>query len=364
MEIGKPLGNMVIKLDLDSAAFSKGLKGAKSAVTYSMKEMKAQMAVMNAAGDQLGVLGAKYSGLDNVMMANQKQIEKLNQAYKDSFDSSGNATASTTKYANELNMAVARQAGFESQQNAINAAMARYKVENEGLTGWINKHSEAYVKQGEKIAVVGDKISGLGSKLTMGVTMPLAAGFVASTKAAADFKTQIGEIGPLLSNGGEITAEISKQLSGMSESSKKWSKQYGISTAEINTGLAEVVRKGYDANQTLGVMPAILDATRASGDEFTDVMNVSTEVISQFNLKGKDYNETVKNAARVTDTLTYVANATSAGFSDLGLAMGYVGPVANSLGMDVEETASAIGILSDAGIGGKEFCPVVWEQAA
>ena len=59
-------------------------------------------------------------------------------------------------------------------------------------------------------------------------------------------------------------------------------------------------------------MPSILDATTASGDDFNDVMNVTTEVISQFNLKGKDYNSTVKNATRVTDALTYVANATSA----------------------------------------------------
>jgi hypothetical protein len=44
--------------------------------------------------------------------------------------------------------------------------------------------------------------------------------------------------------------------------------------------------------------------------------------------------------------------------------MVYVGPVAKSVGMDVEQTASAIGILSNAGIGGKHFCPVVWEQAA
>lgn len=29
MANGKPLGNMIIKLDLDSSAFSKGLAGAK-----------------------------------------------------------------------------------------------------------------------------------------------------------------------------------------------------------------------------------------------------------------------------------------------------------------------------------------------
>lgn len=354
MANGKPLGNMIIKLDLNSSAFSKGLQGAKNAVNHQMKAMKSQMQVMNSSGDKLGALKAKYDGLGNVVQANEKHIEKLTKAYKDSFDENGKATASTTKYANELNQARARSASFTAQMKTTTGQMARMKVETEGLTGKLKAQSEKWIASGKKIESFGQKMSGMGNTLTMAVTAPIAAGFGMATKKAADFQTQIGEIGPLLTNGGKMTAEYRSQLDQMSDSSKKWAKQYGVSTTEINNGLAEVVRKGYDANQTMGVMPSILDATKASGDDFNDVMNVTTEVISQFNLKGKDYNSTVKNATRVTDALTYVANATSAGFSDLGLAMGYVGPVANSLGMDVEETASAIGLLSDAGIGGEK----------
>ncbi|MFR6674158.1 MAG: phage tail tape measure protein [Enterococcus avium] len=354
MANGKPLGNMIIKLDLNSSAFSKGLQGAKNAVNHQMKAMKSQMQVMNSSGDKLGALKAKYDGLGNVVQANEKHIEKLTKAYKDSFDENGKATASTTKYANELNQARARSASFTAQMKTTTGQMARMKVETEGFTGKLKAQSDQWIKSGKKIESFGKKMSSIGSTLTMSVTAPIAAGFGAATKKAADFQTQIGGIGPLLTNGGKLTAEYRNQLDQMSDSSKKWAKQYGVSTTEINNGLSEVVRKGYDANQTLGVMPSILDATKASGDDFNDVMNVTTEVISQFNLKGKDYNSTVKNATRVTDTLTYVANATSAGFADLGLAMGYVGPVANSLGMDVEETASAIGLLSDAGIGGEK----------
>lgn len=354
MANGKPLGNMIIKLDLNSSAFSKGLQGAKNAVNHQMKAMKSQMQVMNSSGDKLGALKAKYDGLGNVVQANEKHIEKLTKAYKDSFDENGKATASTAKYANELNQARARSASFTAQMKTTTGQMARMKVETEGFTGKLKAQSDQWIKSGKKIESFGKKMSSIGSTLTMSVTAPIAAGFGAATKKAADFQTQIGGIGPLLTNGGKLTSEYRNQLDQMSDSSKKWAKQYGVSTTEINNGLSEVVRKGYDANQTLGVMPSILDATKASGDDFNDVMNVTTEVISQFNLKGKDYNSTVKNATRVTDALTYVANATSAGFSDLGLAMGYVGPVANSLGMDVEETASAIGLLSDAGIGGEK----------
>lgn len=354
MANGKPLGNMKVILDLDSSAFSKGLDGAKKSVAYNMKAMQSQMKVMNSSGDKLGALQTKYDGLSKTLSSNEKYMSKLKTQYDKSFDANGKATSSTAKYANELNQAIAKSASYEAQMKTTTGQIARMKVETEGLTGKLKAQSDQWIKSGKKIESFGKKMSSIGSTLTMSVTAPIAAGFGLATKKAVDFQTQIGEIGPLLTNGGKMTTEYRNQLDQMSDSSKKWAKEYGVSTTEINTGLAEIVRKGYDANQTIGVMPSILDATKASGDDFNDVMNVTTEVISQFNLKGKDYNSTVKNATRVTDALTYVANATSAGFSDLGLAMGYVGPVANSLGMDVEETASAIGLLSDAGIGGEK----------
>lgn len=348
-----PLGNMVIKLGLDDADFGKGVANSKKQVQYLAKEMQANMKIADMAGNKLGKLGTRYDGLTQIIKAQENQVTALKKAYDGSFVD-GKATDSTKRLANQLQDANGKLANYKLQLQNTAGQMARLQVETQGVTGWLKQHGDAYIKQGEKIQKFGDSVSKVGSTLTKAITLPVAAGFTVATKAASDFTTQIGEIGPLLTNGQAITAEYKQQLEQMGESSKQWAKDYGVSTTEINQGLAEVVRKGYDANQTMGVMPAILDATKASGDAFNDVMNVSTEVISQFNLKGKDYETTVQNATRVTDSLTYVANATSAGFTDLGLAMSYVGPVANSLNMSVEETAAAIGLLSDAGIGGEK----------
>lgn len=348
-----PLGNMVIKLGLDDADFGKGVANSKKQVQYLAKEMQANMKVADLAGNKLGKLGTRYDGLTQIIKAQENQVTALKKAYDGSFVD-GKATDSTKRLANQLQDANGKLANYKLQLQNTAGQMARLQVETQGVTGWLKQHGDAYIKQGEKIQKFGGMVSKAGSTLTKAITLPVAAGFTVATKAASDFTTQIGEIGPLLTNGQAITAEYKQQLEQMGESSKQWAKDYGVSTTEINQGLAEVVRKGYDANQTMGVMPAILDATKASGDAFNDVMNVSTEVISQFNLKGKDYETTVQNATRVTDSLTYVANATSAGFTDLGLAMSYVGPVANSLNMSVEETAAAIGLLSDAGIGGEK----------
>ncbi|MDT2771971.1 phage tail tape measure protein [Enterococcus durans] len=185
----KPLGNMIIKLDLDSSAFSKGLTGAKNAVNHQMKAMKSQMQVMNSSGDSLGALQAKYSGLGGVLQANEKQVALLTKAYKDSFDSSGNATASTAKYANQLNQATARSVSYESQMKKTVGQIARMKVETEGVTGDLKKQSDEWIRSGKKIETFGSKVSSAGTALTIGVTAPLVAGATAVTTAAISWES-------------------------------------------------------------------------------------------------------------------------------------------------------------------------------
>lgn len=189
MANGKPLGNMIIKLDLDSSAFSKGLAGAKNAVNHQMKAMKSQMQVMNSSGDSLGALQAKYNGLGGVLQANEKQVELLTKAYKDSFDSNGNATASTAKYANQLNQATARSASYESQMKTTVGQIARMKVETEGFTGKLKANSDVLINSGKKIEAFGKGVSGIGSALTVGVTAPIVAGATAVTSAAISWES-------------------------------------------------------------------------------------------------------------------------------------------------------------------------------
>ncbi|XHB95892.1 phage tail tape measure protein [Lactococcus garvieae] len=72
------------------------------------------------------------------------------------------------------------------------------------------------------------------------------------------------EIQSLLADG-TPSQELGKNMDVLSEKSKEWARQYGISTTSINEGMEEMIKKGYDFNQTLGAMPAVLDASKASG---------------------------------------------------------------------------------------------------
>lgn len=341
------LGRMAIELDLKDSNFTKGLTGAKQATRNAMTEMKANLAVVGQTGSKYDYLAQKGRGLTKALEAQKREMQLLDKEYKNSLTSNGEQTRASAKYAQQANNARAKVEALNRQIVENAKAMARAKVETTGWTGKLNTVSKYTVQAGQKMSKFGDTF-------TKRVSAPIGAGFIYSAKQAIDFNSQIAALGPLLTNGGKLTAQYRKQLDQLAGSSKRWSKQYGVSTNDINSGMGELIRKGYTAKQTLGAMPAILDATKASGDSFNDVMHVSTSVLEQFGLKTKSTAGTLKNTTRVTDTLTTIANRTSAGFKDMGDAMVYIGPSAHAAGISLEETAAMVGILSNKGIEGSQ----------
>lgn len=343
---GEPLGQIMIELGLDSSAFGKGLAGVRKETKYAMAEMKSNMSVIGQTGNKYDVLKAKQAGLTKVIEVQAKEVKALNKAYQDSLVN-GKPSAQTGKLATQLQNANGKLAAFNTQLVNNAKSMAEYNVRNKGVTGAINSIGNVATKSGAKLA-------SLGGTMNRNFTVPIVAGMGYAAKAAIDFDSQISQIGPLLTNGGKVTAQFKRELDAMAESSKKWSKQYGVSTTEINNGMSELIKRGFTSQQVMGSMPSILDATKASGEEMGVVMQATASIVEQFGLKTNSTAGTMKNTQRVTDSLTYAANATAAGFGDMSEAMSYVGPVASSLGLSVEQTAAAVGELSNQGIEGQK----------
>ena len=339
------LGRIAIEMDLKDSKFRTNLQGTNKAVRNAMSEMKANMAVVSQAGSKYDILATKQRGLNRVIEAQKNQLQALKNQYEGSITKSGEWTNATANYAKKYNDASAKVAQLNKQLVVNAQQMEIVRTKTMGITGKLNSFGEGAVKAGERLTSIGKTMTGR-------VTTPIVAGFTYAAKSAIDFNSQIQAMGPLLTNGGTVTAKYKAQLEQLSASSMKWSKQYGVSTTSINEGMSEMIKRGYTAQQTLGAMPSVLNAAKASGDDFNTVMSVSTATLEQFGLKVNSTSGMLKNTQRVTDTLTYVSNATAAGFQDLGEAMTYVGPTAHSANISLEQTAAALGIMSNRGIEG------------
>ena len=334
MASGTPLGQMYIELGLDVSKFSPTLNGAKNSVKYFQNNVRSLDSTLKGNEKNAGLLQAKYKTLGQAIDSQRKVLDEM----KKSFDKLDPGTANFDKAAADIQRENAKLAAMENQLRGVEKALKDVGREN-SWAGKMDKLGDTFKSGGEKLRAMGDAMKPVSTVLT--------AGFALSTKKAIDFESQMNTTKSLLADTIPTADELNSTTQKLGESSKGWAKQYGISTSAINEGMQEIIKKGFDANQTIAAMPAILDAAKASGDDFNVVMNASTNILRQFGLEAKDTN-------RVTDSLTYVANKTSAGFSDMGLAMEYIGPVAHSLGMSIEETSAAIGLLSDNGIAGEK----------
>lgn len=184
----------------------------------------------------------------------------------------------------------------------------------------------------------------------------LVAGAGKAIHSAAEVQRRYIEVRNLLETSGEHASEAIRHMNAMQREGVKTSQEYGFAQKDIAEQYEELVKRGYNGTAALGSMNAMLKASRASGDDLADTVRVTSEAVDSFGLRvTKGANATKRmeyNTERVANAIASASDRTSSSFQTTGIALGYVSGSAKTLGWSVEETAAAIGKMSDAGVSG------------
>lgn len=296
-----------------------------------------------------GLTGIGGQNIFKTQVAQLKMLSQQIDNYNKKFEQAKKDLANNQTVDNEraLGTTATQLQNTALKYDTLRLSAARALRQQRQANTLFGRGATAIGDYGTKMQNAATSIRSAGSVLG---SAAIGAGLYNAAQSAMHFKSEIQNIGPLLSEDGRITATVTRQLNEMSESSLKWSQQYGISTHSINNAMTELVRRGFTAKQTLGSMPAILNASRASGEDLGIVMQATASSIEMFGLKANTTAEQIKNTNRVTDVLTVAANKTASSFADISAAMTYVGPTAAQAHMSIEQVAAAIGALSNRGI--------------
>ncbi|NME24195.1 phage tail tape measure protein [Lactobacillus salivarius] len=243
----------------------------------------------------------------------------------------------------ELNAKIQQsQASYDSMNSKYkNMSTAQAQAKDS-----VNKLASSYKSVGDSVKDAGQKLTGFSTIAGLG----LAAGLKTSISSLSEFKNTLNEIKNLAVTGGESVEEATRNVSRIQKDATQYSNQYGVSVNKIGDGYKELIKRGYTTNQALGAMKSELQASVASGDDFNDVVNVSSQVLEAFGMKVNSTSGMLKNTKTVTNELAYAADLTSTGFTDIGIGMSYVGSTAKTAKIELSETASAMGILSNNGL--------------
>ncbi|HAZ0641779.1 TPA: phage tail tape measure protein [Enterococcus faecium] len=187
---------------------------------------------------------------------------------------------------------------------------------------------------------VGKVMQGTGAAMTKYITTPLIGVGVAAAKVGGDFEAQMSRVKAISGATGDTFEQMKQQAIDLGAKT-------AFSAKESAAGMENLASAGFSAQEIMKAMPGLLDLAAVSGGDVALASENTATALRGFGLEASQ-------AGHVADVFARAAADTNAEVGDMGEALKYVAPVANSMGISLEETAAAIGIMSDAGIKGSQ----------
>ncbi|MCT0444788.1 phage tail tape measure protein [Lactococcus lactis] len=190
------------------------------------------------------------------------------------------------------------------------------------------------------MSTVGQVATSTGKTLTKAVTLPIVGIGVAAAKIGGDFESQMSRVKAISGATGSSFDELRQQAIDLGAKT-------AFSAKESAAGMENLASAGFDSKEIMKAMPGLLDLAAVSGGDVALASENAATALRGFNIDAGQ-------SGHVADVFARAAADTNAEVGDMGEAMKYIAPVASSMGMSLEETAAAIGIMSDAGIKGSQ----------
>lgn len=351
MSGGTPLGNMVIKLGLDSSDFGRGAANAKKEVRYLAKEMQANAKIADMAGNQMGKLGTRFDGLTKIIGAQEKQVAALKKAYDESFVD-GKATESTKRLATQLQDANGKLANYRSQLIQTAGQMAEMQVKTTGATGAIYNASEKMIASGQKMEKVG-------GALTKGITLPILAGAAAVTTAAVKWESDFAGVKKTNDEVVDSTGKVVYSYKDLENGLRGLAKELPSSHTEIANVAEAAGQLGIKTKNVVGFTKTMIDlgeSTNMSAEE------AATALARLANITGMPQTEFDKLGSVIVDLGNNFAT-TESEITAMGLRLAGAG---HQVGMSEAQIMGFAAALSSVGIeaeaGGSAFSKVMVEM--
>ena len=327
-----------------------GLAGLQHAYRQSQEASMAYVNLLNAEHRSASASVEKYRQLGSSLNNLQSQYRKQEFLLKQVANDSGKTSEAYIKQREQLNKTATSIAKAKDQMKSMQSTINRLQP-----TG-ITRVDSAIIKMRDKASQASSRMSagfdniknhmlGLAATATT-----VGAALVSSINKAASLQKTMVENQNLMSTAGEKSASVQREVNQMYADGEKYSVQYGYSQKTIAQGYQELIKRGYDGKQAVGAMKSILEAARASGDDFDDTMKVTTSTLEAFGMRSETTAGMMRNTAKAADILAKGADVTSTSFKSIGEAMTYAGSSAKASGVSLKETTAILGVLSNNGL--------------
>ena len=200
----------------------------------------------------------------------------------------------------------------------------------------IETQEKSLKKLGGKMVKTGKQMTSAGKTMSAGITAPVLAIGTASLKTAMDFEYGMDKVK-------SISNATGTEMDLLTAKAKEMGAKTKFSATESADAFSYMAMAGWKTKDMLNGIEGIMYLAGATGEDLASTSDIVTDALTAFNLKASDTN-------RFVDVLAKTANDSNTSVSLMGETFKYVAPVAGALGYNIEDTATAIGIMANSGI--------------
>lgn len=241
--------------------------------------------------------------------------------------------------ANKKEYKVKIQIGGE-KDSSLDKVFSQTKRELDNLYRFSKRTNQSFLSSVNKMDAFADKTFSFMAKGAAAASAGITGALAASTAAGASFESQMSTV-QAISQASETEMARLKALA----------KQMGIETkfsaTEAGQGLEYMAMAGWEVDSMLAGLPGIMNLAAASGEDLGQVSDIVTDAMTAFNLEAS-------RSAEFADVLAQASARSNTDVATMGQTFKYVAPVAGALGFSIQDTATAIGLMANAGIKGEQ----------
>ena len=314
---------IIVEIGGDTSGLQKAISKVNSATSSLTKELRGVNSLLKLDPKNTELLSQKQEILSEAIKTTSKKLEQLKKVQDEVLANPNNVS----------------EENYRNLQREIVSTENKLKQLQLQASKW-NEAGKKLEEFGNKFTNISSKIDNVGSKLTTSLTLPVLAIGTAAVTSGNDFEKQMSRVQAIAGATKEELEKLTNQAIDLGASTS-------FSASEVAAGMENLASAGFTTSEIMRAMPGLLDLAASSGTDLATASEIAASAIRGFGLDAD-------RAGHVADVFAEAAAKTNAQTEDMGEAMKYIAPVAHTMGISLEETAAAIGIMSDAGIKGSQ----------
>lgn len=161
-----------------------------------------------------------------------------------------------------------------------------------------------------------------------------------SVKVGADFEAGMSKVSAISGAAGDDLAKLTDKAKEMGAKTK-------FSATEAASAFEYMAMAGWKTQDMLNGIEGIMDLAAASGESLASTSDIVTDAMTAFGLSASD-------SGHFADVLAKAASSSNTNVGMMGATFKYAAPIAGALKYSIEDTATAIGLMANAGIKGEQ----------